>query len=73
MSRAVAIGDALELAGYALAGVQVSGASTDADVLSAFEALPDDSRLIILTPNAHAVLVDRLEERSELVYTVLPT
>ena len=73
MSRAIAIGDGLELAGYALAGVHVSGASTDSEVLSAFEALPDDSTLIILTTNAHAVLVDRLEERSELVYTVLPS
>lgn len=72
MSRAVAIGDGLELAGYALAGVHVSAASTDAEVITAYEALPDDSALIILTPEAREILADRLEERSELVYTVLP-
>jgi vacuolar-type H+-ATPase subunit F/Vma7 len=72
MSHAAAIGDERRLGGYALAGVDVVHADSPADVAAAWDALADDVALVVLTPDAFAVLEQRLPERSGLVWAVLP-
>ena len=73
MSRAAAIGDGRRLAGYALAGVEVHDAVEAADVEAALASLGEDVALLVLTPEAHAVLVTSLERSEQLVWAVLPS
>jgi vacuolar-type H+-ATPase subunit F/Vma7 len=72
MSRAAAIGDARRLAGFALAGVLVAEATDAASAHAAWESLPEDTALLILSPDARDHLRSRLAERADLVWTVLP-
>jgi vacuolar-type H+-ATPase subunit F/Vma7 len=71
MSRAAAIGPEALLAGYALAGVEVLPAAGDAAVRAAWEALPGEVELLILAPEALAVLRERLSERPEVLWALL--
>jgi vacuolar-type H+-ATPase subunit F/Vma7 len=71
MSRAVAIGDGRRLAGYALAGALVVPVTPD-EAVDAWETLPDDVGLVLLSPEVEAVLAPRLEEREDVVWAVLP-
>lgn len=72
MSRAVAIGAELRLAGYALAGVELIDAADPGGVTHALEALDGDVALVILerAPDATALAV--LERRSGTVWCSLP-
>jgi vacuolar-type H+-ATPase subunit F/Vma7 len=72
MSRAVAIGARPLVAGYALAGVEVVEAHGPEAVRAAWQAIPDDVALLILTREASQVLTRELEQRPELPWTVLP-
>ena len=72
MSAAAAIGDARRLAGYGLAGAIVHDARSAADVEAAWDALGDDTVLLVLTPDAHDALAPRLTER-RVVWAVLPS
>lgn len=69
---AVAIGDRLRLAGYALAGVDVRAAASREEVRAHWEALEPDVGLLILTPAAYDALAESLSERRRLVWAVLP-
>ncbi len=69
---AVAIGEGLRLAGYALAGVDVRAAASREEVRARFEALEPDVGLLILTPAAYVELAASLPGRRRLVWTVLP-
>ena len=71
MSRGVAIGRPEIVAGYALAGVEVIAAADAAAVQAAWETLPADVALVILTPAARAALGGRLDERPGLVWAEL--
>jgi vacuolar-type H+-ATPase subunit F/Vma7 len=73
MSRVVAIGNELRLAGYALAGAEVRHAASPAETLAAWESLAEDAGVLVLTPEAFAALERRLAERAELVWAVLPS
>ena len=73
MSRAVAIGDELRLAGYSLAGAEVYHAVGPADVEAAWDGLNDTVGLVVLTPESYAVLELRLAERGDLVWAVVPS
>ena len=72
MSQAVAIGDSRRLGGFALVGVSVVPAVGADAVRSAWEALPDDAALLILSPDASEHLNTRLAERPDVVWVVLP-
>jgi vacuolar-type H+-ATPase subunit F/Vma7 len=72
MSRAVAIGERVRVAGYALAGVEVHAAQDADAALDAWERLPADVACVILTPAAWAALGKRLDDRRDLVWAVLP-
>ncbi len=72
MTAAAAIGDARRLAGYGLAGAVVHDARSAADAEAAWEALADETILLVLTPEAHDALAPRLAER-RVVWAVVPS
>lgn len=66
-----AIGEPERVAGYGLAGAAVFPAPDPASVLAAWEALPDDAELLILSRSARILLGSRLDER-RLVWVEVP-
>jgi vacuolar-type H+-ATPase subunit F/Vma7 len=72
VSRAVAIGDARRLAGYALAGAEVVEASSRDEAEAALARVDDELGLLVLTPEAHSALATALEGRDDLVWVVIP-
>lgn len=72
MSRAAAIGEDVRLAGYALAGVEVLAAEDRPAAVRAWEELPDDVGLLLLTPLTDEALAERFVERPELLRARLP-
>ena len=71
MSRVVAIGSEAELAGYALAGVEVVSATDPQAVRRAWAGLENDVRLVLLTTDARHELPERLD-RVDVLWAVLP-
>jgi vacuolar-type H+-ATPase subunit F/Vma7 len=71
MSRIVAIGSSLELAGYGLAGVAVEEADEPDAAQRAWAGLDADVGLVLLTPDAALALSDRAA-RPDLLSVVLP-
>lgn len=71
MNRIVGIGAAHEIEGFALAGVHVSAASTDAAITAAWEELDSDVGLVVLSPAAAEVLGDQLGSRQDLLTVVM--
>lgn len=72
MSGVVAIGARRRLAGFALAGVEVRDAQTDAEVHRELDALGPDVGLVILTPDAAAALGQRPLEHEDVIWVSLP-
>lgn len=71
MSRVVVIGESARVLGFALAGATVL--ETDAvGVDAAWQQLPDDVGLVVLTREAADQLERRLAERAGLLWTVVP-
>jgi vacuolar-type H+-ATPase subunit F/Vma7 len=66
-----AIGEPERVAGYGLAGAAVFPAPDPETVLAAWEALPDDAELLILSRSARILLGSRLDER-RLVWVEVP-
>jgi vacuolar-type H+-ATPase subunit F/Vma7 len=71
MSRIVGIGRAVELAGYALAGVEILDAAAPDLVRRAWADVAADASLVLLTTEARAALPAQLEQPGVL-WTVLP-
>ena len=71
MSRVVGIGEGVLLDGYALAGVEVVDAADPAGARRAWDELPADVELVLLSPAAQAALASRLAQRSALQRSVL--
>ena len=73
MSRVVAIGEAVELAGYALAGVEVvDAAGSRARATGLGRRRRRRLGLVLLTAEAGAALPDPTRGRRDLLWTVLP-
>ena len=72
MTTVAALGEGALVEGFALAGAVVFGADDDAAVDRAWEALPGDVAVLILTPRAAARLRPRFAERPSLLVTVGP-
>jgi vacuolar-type H+-ATPase subunit F/Vma7 len=70
MSRVVAIGSAVELAGYALVGVDVVDAPAPELVRRAWAEALGGAALVLLTAEARAALPDHLERG--VPWTVVP-
>jgi vacuolar-type H+-ATPase subunit F/Vma7 len=60
MSRVAAIGRSTRLAGYALAGVEVLDVRDAAATRAAWEGLPPDVAVVLLTAEARRALPDPL-------------
>jgi vacuolar-type H+-ATPase subunit F/Vma7 len=73
MSRAFAIGDERRLGGYALAGAEVRNAVAADDVEEAWNEAAGEATLLVLTPEAHAVLEPFLVDRDDVVWAVVPS
>lgn len=71
MATAAVIGEALTVEGYALAGVVVHAAGSPDEAVAAWEALPADTALLILTASAASWLADRLPERPDVLTAVM--
>lgn len=56
MPRVAVLGEAAVVTGYSLAGAVVLPADTEADVLAAWQRLPDDVGVVILTARAAGIL-----------------
>jgi vacuolar-type H+-ATPase subunit F/Vma7 len=72
MSRVLAIGERALVEGYALAGAEVREAETEAEIRRAWDAVPPDTGLVILTASAAAVLRPALRRRPRVLWAVLP-
>jgi len=66
MSAVVAIGEGVRLDGYALAGVEVVDAADPAAARRAWDELPADVELVLLSPAAQAALATQLARTSVL-------
>ena len=71
--RVVAIGNPEQLVGYALAGVEVIGCDTPEAALRAAETLSDDVGLVLIAPEASAVVKEALAQHAGVVSCLLPT
>jgi vacuolar-type H+-ATPase subunit F/Vma7 len=70
MKRVVAIGSAVELGGYALAGVEVVDAPAPELVRQAWADASSTASLVLLTADARAALPERLAGGA--LWTVVP-
>jgi vacuolar-type H+-ATPase subunit F/Vma7 len=71
MATAAVIGEALAVEGYALAGAVVYPAGTEADAIAAFDALPADTAVVVMTADIAAWLADRLPQRQDILPVVM--
>jgi vacuolar-type H+-ATPase subunit F/Vma7 len=71
MVTAAVIGDPLDVEGYALAGASVYPARTPDETVAAFQALPHDTGLLLMSATAEKWLAGRLAQRPGLLTAVL--
>lgn len=72
MAKAAVIGEELAVEGYALAGCVLLPADNPDEVISAWQALPPDTVLLILTQRAANCLAGRLAQRPDIMTAVMP-
>ena len=72
MSTAVGIGATHEMEGFALAGVRVIRAASDAEVNAAWAGLDADVGLVILSADAGRQLRTVLDSRTDVLTAVMP-
>lgn len=70
--RIAALGERERLRGFAFAGVHLAAAEDAPAVRAAWQALPDDVGLVILTAAAHAALAGELAAREERLWVTMP-
>lgn len=73
MARVAALGEHVVVAGYALAGAVVLPADGDLEVRSAWEGLPEDVGVVILTPAAARCLGEAVASSSYPLTVVIPS
>ena len=72
MTRVAALGETVKVEGFALAGAVVFVADTAGDVDAAWDAMPDDVGVLIVTLRAEDRLRRRFDERPHLLTVVIP-
>ncbi len=72
MARAAIIGDPLRIYGYGLAGALLFPASDQPDVMRAWQDLPGDVAVVLLTGQAARWLEGELSRRPGVVPVVMP-
>jgi vacuolar-type H+-ATPase subunit F/Vma7 len=71
MATATVIGELLAVQGYALAGAAICAAECPDEAAAAWDALPPDIGLVVMTTTAAGWLVDRLEQRPDVLTAVM--
>jgi vacuolar-type H+-ATPase subunit F/Vma7 len=71
VATAAAIGEALAVEGYALAGAVVYPADSPDEAIAAFDALAPGTALVIVTVSAAIWLADRLGQRPDILTVVM--
>lgn len=72
MGRIAALGERSRIQAFAIAGVEGHPAATNVEALSAWHELSHEVAVLILTRESAAALAGRLDERRDLLVTVLP-
>lgn len=72
MMRVAVLGEAVAVEGFALAGALVFVADSAGDVDAAWDAMPDDVGVLIVTPGAEDRLRGRFDERPHLLTVTSP-
>ena len=72
MSRLVALGAAGLVRGFGLAGATVLEVTDAAEARAAWDRLPGDTAVLILTEATAEALRERLPERPRLLWVVMP-
>jgi vacuolar-type H+-ATPase subunit F/Vma7 len=72
VARVATVGEDARIAGFALAGALIVPAETPDDVRAAWEALPPDVGLVVLTPAAATALASDLDEPGARLTAVMP-
>lgn len=67
-----ALGAPDALAGYELAGARLVPAQSPEEIRQAWDLLPADTAVVILTPEAAAALADRLDDPAVPLTVTLP-
>lgn len=62
VGKVVAVGERVRIEGFALAGVLTFPAEEPDGVAAAWQALPDDVAVVVLTPAAAATVTDTVAE-----------
>jgi len=71
MATAAVIGESLTVEGYVLAGAVIYPAGTEIEATSAFDALPADTVLVVMTADVAEWLADRLGQRPDILTAVM--
>lgn len=71
VATAAVIGEELAVEGYALAGCVLLPADNPDELNSAWQALPPDTVLLILTDSAASWLAERLAQRPDIMTAVM--
>lgn len=72
MARIAAIGERHRIEALGIAGVDVRAAATGDEAMAVWGELPADVAVLILTPDIASTLDDRIDERRDLLVTVMP-
>jgi vacuolar-type H+-ATPase subunit F/Vma7 len=72
VARIAAVGEDARIAGFALAGALIVPAETPDDVRAAWEALPADVGLVVLTPAAATAMAPDLDDPGARLTAVMP-
>ena len=72
MSTVIALGATDALHGFALAGVTVVVAATEAEVTRAWRELAAEVGLVIMSQDAAGVLRNELDDRPDVLIAVMP-
>lgn len=72
MARIAALGEWRRIQALAIAGVEAYFAETDDQAVAEWTALPEDVAVLVLTKQAADALKGRLDDRRNLLVTVLP-
>jgi hypothetical protein len=72
MPRIAAIGELLRIQGFGLAGAVVCAADSPVEVRAAWDGLPVDVTVVVLTPPAAAALADVTRPSARLTVVMSP-
>ena len=72
MARAAVIGQALRIGGFALAGALLCPAENENEAHAAWQSLPPDIAVVVLTESAAGWLATQLAQRRDVLPVVMP-